>query len=110
MVINHVSKSWGPILQKTPEKPGVDPQSSEGKKPSIDLVELPRLSVNFKSLRKGPFGLGECNFLLLLLVWKPWFFGTVCIKSTNTYYRLSVLLFFYLVGFLFGFGRFGVIF
>ena len=31
---------------------GVDPQSSKSK-PSIDLVELPRLAVNFKSMHKG---------------------------------------------------------
>ena len=34
---------------------GVDPQSSKSK-PSIDLVELPRLAVNFKSMHKGGKG------------------------------------------------------
>ena len=47
---------------------GVDPQSSEGLKPSIDLVELPRLSVNFKSLRKGPRVVCGCLWLWLFVV------------------------------------------
>ena len=66
--------------QQSPLDPrGVDPQSSEGLKPSIDLVELPRLSVNFKSLRKGAPALeGGCLKMFVALCGCLWLFVVVC--------------------------------
>ena len=66
--------------QQSPLDPrGVDPQSSEGLKPSIDLVELPRLSVNFKSLRKGAPALeGGCLKMFVVVcgcLWKRFGLG-----------------------------------